>query len=186
MVKWKRELSEQFEIQQGVRQGGILSTDMYKVFLNHLLYRMCVTNLGAPATADDLTSDSKSALQTLVSTSDDYSCMEHYLLQPVKSVVMHYPGSKKSSTEDSDSCWTINGEAMPLGKETTHMGILRSSASDNVPVFENTKRDEDFTAGCLPVFVWSVSFFVHLFVCFVRVSFCHFLFLLVSGVGCGL
>ena len=27
---------------------------------------------------------------------------------------------------------------------------------------------------------------VHLFVCFVRVSFCHFLFLLVSGVGCGL
>ena len=27
---------------------------------------------------------------------------------------------------------------------------------------------------------------VHLFVCFVRVSFCHFLFLLVSGAGCGL
>ena len=25
---------------------------------------------------------------------------------------------------------------------------------------------------------------VHLFVCFVRVSFCHFLFLLVSGAGC--
>ena len=28
--------------------------------------------------------------------------------------------------------------------------------------------------------------FVCLFVCFVRVSFCHFLFLLVSGAGCGL
>ena len=27
---------------------------------------------------------------------------------------------------------------------------------------------------------------VHLFVCFGRVSFCHFLFLLVSGAGCGL
>ena len=27
---------------------------------------------------------------------------------------------------------------------------------------------------------------VHLFVCFVRISFCHFLFLLVSGAGCGL
>ena len=66
--------------------------------------------------------------------------MEHYLLQTVKSVMMHYPGSKKSSTEDSNSCWTIYGEAMPLVEETSHMGLLRSSASDNTPVLENIKK----------------------------------------------
>ena len=31
LVKWGGQLSGSFEIRQGVRQGGILSTDMYKV-----------------------------------------------------------------------------------------------------------------------------------------------------------
>ena len=33
-------------MQQGVRQGGILSTDMYKVFINKLLDRLDVTMMG--------------------------------------------------------------------------------------------------------------------------------------------
>ena len=101
---------------------------------------------------DDLTamSDSKPALQTVVSTSDDYSCMEHYLLQPIKSVLMHYPRSKKSSSEDSDSCWTIYGKAMPLVEETSHMGLLRSSASDNTPVLESIKKARRVLYSLMP------------------------------------
>ena len=123
------------------------------MFLNPLLYKLYGTNLGAkigevdctaPATADNLMaiSDSKPALQTLVSTSDDCIRMEHYLLQPVESVVMLYSESKKSYIEDSDSSWTIYGKAMSLVEETSHMGLLRSSASDNTPVFENKKESK--------------------------------------------
>ena len=91
MVKWKGQCSEKFDIKQGVRQGGVLSTDMYTFYLNPFLNRLCETNQGAkigevdctaPATADDLTamSDHKPAVRTHVSTADDCSCMEHYLL----------------------------------------------------------------------------------------------------------
>lgn len=37
MFKWDGMISISSAIQQGVRQGGILSTDMYKVFINKLL-----------------------------------------------------------------------------------------------------------------------------------------------------
>ncbi|CAG2256515.1 unnamed protein product [Mytilus edulis] len=36
-VKWQGELSDSFNILQGVRQGGILSTHLYKIFVEDLL-----------------------------------------------------------------------------------------------------------------------------------------------------
>ena len=39
-VKWQGEISEKFKVDQGVRQGGILSTDLYKVYSNNLLDRL--------------------------------------------------------------------------------------------------------------------------------------------------
>lgn len=65
--------------------------------------------------------------------------MERYLLQPVKSVVMHYKANRRSP-RDLESCWTIYDQQMPLVEETSHMGILRSSTSDDVPVNENIKK----------------------------------------------
>ena len=37
VVKWEGAVSETFQVWQGVRQGGILSTDLYKVYGNGLL-----------------------------------------------------------------------------------------------------------------------------------------------------
>ena len=45
-VHWMGQTSERFEIHQGVRQGGILSTDMYKIYLNPQLNRLCETGKG--------------------------------------------------------------------------------------------------------------------------------------------
>ena len=39
-VKWQGEISEQFRVEQGVCQGGILSTDLYKVYNDGLLDRL--------------------------------------------------------------------------------------------------------------------------------------------------
>ena len=74
VVKWDGMISDSFEIQQGVRQGGILSTYMYKVFINKLLDRLDVTMMGmriggincvAPTCAGDvaIVSSNRSALQ---------------------------------------------------------------------------------------------------------------------------
>ena len=63
-VKWKGVLSSMFDIEQGARQGGILSTDLYKVYNNPLIRSICDAGIsrrlggvscGAPTVADDIT-----------------------------------------------------------------------------------------------------------------------------------
>ena len=44
-VKWEGAVTEQFDVGQGVRQGGILITDLYKVYGNGLLDRHTTSGL---------------------------------------------------------------------------------------------------------------------------------------------
>ena len=63
-IKWNGQISEEFFIiEQGVRQGGTLSVDLYKVYINPLLDILSNTGLGgkigniyccAPTCADDV------------------------------------------------------------------------------------------------------------------------------------
>ncbi len=46
-VKWEGLLSKSYICEQGVRQGGILSTDLYKVYVNDLLNRLSEMRSGA-------------------------------------------------------------------------------------------------------------------------------------------
>ena len=67
--------------------------------------------------------------------------MERYVLQPEKSVVMVIPGRKKSKDTQSDvSEWTIYGKEMPVVTETMHMGLRRSSTSEDITINENIKK----------------------------------------------
>ena len=151
VVRWMGQTSESFLIHQGVRQGGILSTDLYKVYLNPQLDRLCESgkggtigeiNCAAPTAADDIAamSDEPESLQTLVGTSDDFSRMEHYLLQPEKSVVMPIPGTKKSKDIAKDKKWTIYGKEMPVVTEAMHMGLRRTSGAEEITINENIKK----------------------------------------------
>ena len=151
VVKWDGKFSDRFELHQGVRQGSILSTDMYKVYNNKLLDRLDSTMLGiriggiscaAPTCADDTANVSKTrdALQTLVSVSVDYSEMEHYCLQPVKSVVLSIPAKRTKEKPDENYEWNMRGEPMPNVSETMHMGIMRSPVTEQSAVKENTRK----------------------------------------------
>ena len=86
-------------MEQGVRQGGILSTDLYKVYEDRLLDCLCMarnaTAIGpvicvAPASADDcaVLADTPKLLQSFLDIGVDRSKMERYILQPVKSVIL--------------------------------------------------------------------------------------------------
>ena len=63
VVKWEGTTSDTLQIQQGVRQGGILSMDLYKLYGNTQLNRLTDLGVGtcvgeiccaAPTTADDM------------------------------------------------------------------------------------------------------------------------------------
>ena len=72
-----------------MRQGGILSADLYKLYVNDLQYRIQDTGIGllvgdincsAPTCADDISNMSNTIdeLQVLCNIAVDYSHMERY------------------------------------------------------------------------------------------------------------
>ena len=118
-----------FQVWQGVRLGGILSTDLYKVYGNGFLDKLTVSGEGchigkiscvAPTVTDDLavTASSPPALQKIVSSSVDFSQMERYLLQPVKSLILAILSQcRDRALKGEDINITMNGVQMPVVKE---------------------------------------------------------------------
>jgi hypothetical protein len=62
-VKWKGTAMDPFAVSQGVRQEGVLSTDLYKLYINSLLDQIEDSGIGmqigtipcsAPTCADDV------------------------------------------------------------------------------------------------------------------------------------
>ena len=147
LIKWDGQFSEEFDIHQGVKQGGVMSTDLYKVYGNTLLDRLdgiykgaTIGEIGcaAPACADDVAvaSSEPDPLQSLVHTSADYGSMERFDFQLVKSVILKVD----SNGDDDDYVWTLNGEPMPVVTESMHVGVLRSANTESSAVAENIKK----------------------------------------------
>jgi hypothetical protein len=83
-----------------VRQDGILSTDLYKLYINLLLKRLEATNIGlrignintnSTACADDVALPRENPVHTqiLIHMAYDYAYMEGYELQRTKSVALN-------------------------------------------------------------------------------------------------
>ena len=134
-IKWKGALSDKFNINQGVRQGGVLSTGEYKGFNNNLLFKLTSSlsgsrlgsiQCGAPTCADDIAvvADSPVDLQILLDIAAEYSHSEHYELQPAKCVVFPF-----NSTASLDWPWEILGHELPIVDTTTHIGVKRDRPS---------------------------------------------------------
>ena len=151
MVKLGGQFSDKFEIKQGVRRGGILSTDLYKVYDNKLLDRLESAMLGiriggincnGPTCADDTTvvTEERGPLQTLLSISDDYSGLEQYLLQLLKSVVLTIPPPRKRDKLEDGHHWTLKGKEMPNVTQTMHMGIMRSADTEQSATKDNIQK----------------------------------------------
>jgi hypothetical protein len=99
-IKWKNLMSEQnFKIEQGVRQGRVLSADLYKLYINPLLNflddsgldgKIGNINVCAPTCTDDVALIAYNPLdiQTMVDIAVDFSKREGYQLQPAESVIL--------------------------------------------------------------------------------------------------
>ena len=139
-VKWQGELSPTYVNQQGVRQGGVLSADLYKVYNNGTLDRIVdsgkgatITSIGipAPTCAGDMTlmSDDSCGLQFMIDICKDSSELDGYTLQEIKSVVVMMDSIKTYPEIES---WTLGSKNMPIVENTTHMGILRTSTNQEM------------------------------------------------------
>ena len=151
-IKWNGQISEEFFIiEQGVRQGGALSADLYKVYINPLLDILSNSGLGgkigninccAPTCTDDvaLISNNPLELQTMIDIVVDFSQREGYLLQPTKSVVLPVK-SKWKSMEINDGFWKLNNCNMPIVTQASHIGIQKSeNCSAMTTVTENIRK----------------------------------------------
>jgi hypothetical protein len=152
-VKWADQRSEPFEVNQGVRQDGILSTDLYKLYINLLLTRVEATNIGlrignistnSTASADDvaLLSENPVHTQILINMAYDYAYMEGYELQPTKRVALNIkakPNKRSLNTRE----FKLGAQTMPTAESALHLGIIRTtSLKDNMikNVEENIKK----------------------------------------------
>ena len=134
-VLWDGEQSRPFNINQGVKQGAILSPLLYNLFVNELLVTLEQSGLGvkigsvycgAPMYADDLALIASSAdeLQAMLDIVSQYATKWRYCINPLKSKVLLFGSNRLPTTT-----WTIKGQKVEAVKEHLHLGILRSTAS---------------------------------------------------------
>jgi hypothetical protein len=141
-VKWKQQTSETFSSHQGVKQGGLLSTELYKLYIEGLLKTYENPKLGchigtltinAIACADDiaLVCDNPYDLQIHVNQAVNYSDTHRYKLQPQKSVIIEINNTKRNH-RDRQPPIKINQNSMQLHvvEKSAHLGILRSKSKE--------------------------------------------------------
>jgi hypothetical protein len=116
-IKWNNYISVTFTIQQGIRQGGVLSADLYKIYIDSLWYVACL----ATACADDITFDS--------AIPED--------AQPAKSAILEI--GKHINTIS----FRMGETVMPIENKATHLGIQRATSTKEtitLNVNENLKK----------------------------------------------
>ena len=135
-VKWLDGVSESFTIKQGVRQGGILSTHLYKIFVQDLLveleqnslgYHLGDIYIGAPTCADDIAfiSNNEHELQIMLNVIDRYAKEHHYKIHPTKTEIIDCSKIK------TDYNWTMDGKKVKTTDCSEHLGVKRTDGSEN-------------------------------------------------------
>lgn len=133
-IKWGNKYSTPFLVQQGVRQGGILSTELYKRYNNTLLTQLEQSLHGAwigsihcpaPTCADDiaLVATSPMDLQILINMVDEYSKMERYELQAAKSLIVPVKPKVPLEILQEIQPWRINDSQIQVVPTATHLGM---------------------------------------------------------------
>ena len=130
----------------GFEQGGINSSDYYKLYNNEQLKAAQGSRLGvdigscvisAIGQADDvlLVSHSLYSLQLLVTLTEQYCAKFRVLLEPTKTKLLCYSSPKQTFIVDhalNSQVITINSKPVSTVTEAEHVGVLRSTTG-NMP-----------------------------------------------------
>ena len=125
-----------------MRQGGILSADLYKIYVNPLLDRLSKTGLGAKvgdiicntsACADDVTINTYSdqVVQILLDIAADFANQERYELQPSKTNIVRIKPSHRLSISGEMQTLLLNDSEIPEVEQATHIGLKIANTISN-------------------------------------------------------
>ena len=137
-VKWASGISDSFPIKQGVCQGGILSTGLYKVYIDELLrilkekrlgLRIGSVYIGCPTCADDvaLLALIPHELQIMLYEALNYSKRKRYNIHPTKTSVVDISVYKLNE----EFKWPLGEDEITLSENTTHLGITRAGKKES-------------------------------------------------------
>ena len=132
-MKWIGQCSES-SVKQGVRQVGILSTYLYKMFIYDFLeilqnkclgLRIGTVYTGSPACCDDLAflTKFKEELQIMFNEDKGYCGKHRYKLHPTKTNVV--VAANELKVKDNQN-WTLGGSSLQTTDSAVHLGISRS------------------------------------------------------------
>ena len=138
-VKLLGGLSDSFPIGQGVPQGAILSTSLYKVYIDELLrilkskrlgLRIGTVYIGCPTCADDiaLLALTPEELQIMIHEALNYSKKNRYQIHPTKSNVVDISIYKLNE----DLKWFLGENPIRLSERAIHLGITRAGKGESV------------------------------------------------------
>ena len=136
-VKEEGLLSRSFEEKQGVRQGGIPSTELFKCRGHQVLEDLEQSNQGfsigevdvsAPTCADDMTllSSTSIGLQRLLTIAQTDAALERYQYSKAKSKVMVFGSTASVNIWKEDPPWILRGNTLDVSAEETHLGLIRT------------------------------------------------------------
>ena len=146
-IKWKSVLGDSFKVFQGVRQGGVISTRFYKVYVNGFMIELRMNSLGkwigyiyvgCPACADDvlLITEDPEELQIMFAIAKSYSGCHRYVIHPQKTQVVC-----KHCSSAANGCarqeWNIGENVLHLSDRTTHLGLARTDKNDSAVNIED-------------------------------------------------
>lgn len=145
-VKWLGEVGTKYGIHQGVRQGGILSTFLYKVYVNNVLMELAkhrigmsigTTYIGCPTVADDicLLSEDRDELQCMLEVAVRHARQDRVTIHPTKTNAVVINKTKQYKKQDLK--WTLGETNVTPSKKNTHLGILRAETKENEINIEN-------------------------------------------------
>ena len=151
-VKMANSLSRAIREGQGVRQGGIPSTELFKSRGHQALddlersgqgFAIGLVDVSSPTCADDMTllANSTIGLQRLLTIAEVDATMERYQFSKTKSKVMVFGKPSHTKMWHDDPTWTLNGENLGVAQEEVHLGLTRTPCNKATRmVQENIKK----------------------------------------------
>ena len=131
---------------RGLEQGGISSSDEYKLYNNEQVVFAQISGLGVTlgnrtlsciSLADDavLLSSSITNLKNLLRLTVNYCKKYDVDLVPEKTKLLDFYPKRKDATYDRDTVSSVhlNGQEIAFSSEALHLGVLRSTESGNMP-----------------------------------------------------
>ena len=137
-IRWCHAHSDYFEVENGVRQGAVLSPILYCIYINDLICRLRESKLGCSIAgtyvgvlcyADDITliASSCSVLQKMLDICHEFASTHHIEFNADKSEAIRFGQESK----DPVNHLVLNGKLIPWKLKIRHLGHLLTCEKDN-------------------------------------------------------